>query len=320
MENTNYQNQLLNQRVADDHADELKKVQIEHKMEIDDKNNEMRSLRENELVDLKNKVETYQETMNKRYTSLEMEKEKSTLASRQKLKNSLDRQRTEFGRTLNQINASNEMAMSDLREEMTKEQSRFIEDTREKVHDKMADMKVNYEDKVRKTESSLSQKLEQKTKENETLTAKYEQKLDVLRTKSAKELEALKKLEHDKREEDKKANERALASQRREFQKNIMSMKREYDQKLDRAKANSDLHVTKLTERYENQIATERAEHNKELQRQNSMLKTEYNRLAEQNKLEKDSIINQYEIKLNKLREANRVANEIKNSRQNDMA
>ncbi len=315
MEDNNYQNALHNQKNADAQKDEIAQIEVRHRTEIDGKENEMRRLRENELGELKEKVEKYQESMNKRYTSLELEKEQDSIASRQKLKNSLSRQRAEFGRTINQINDSNSMVITDLRDEMTKEQSKFIENTKEKIHDELADLKNDYEGKIEKTQDSLSQQIELKNKENESLTRMYESKLDTLRAKSAKELESLKKLEHDRREEDKRESQRALNAQSREFQKNLMAMRTEFERKLDRSKGNADLHVAKLTERYESQIETERSEHAKELQRQNMMLTSEFNRLRDQSKIEKNAIINQYEMKINKLREANRVAQEVRNSR-----
>ncbi len=306
--------------MAEGQSDEIKKIEVRHNSEIEDKNNEIRDLRQNEIAKLKEEVENYQETMGKRYTSLEMEKEKSDITSRQKLKNTLDRQRTEFGRTINQIDNSNKMAISDLRDEMSQEQSKLIESTKEEIHNKLSDMKTDYETIIQKKESSQDQKIAQQMKENELLTQKYEQKIDTLKAKSAKELASLKKLEQDRRVEDQKANERTLATQRREFQKTMMSVKRDYDRRLDRSKANADVHVAKLTQRYENLIHTERSEHSKELQRKDMLMKSEFNRLADQSKIEKNSIINQYESKLNKLREANRVAQAIQGTRENNEA
>jgi len=159
MEENNYHNIELNRRIAQEQADEIDKIEIKHAQSIDDKNNEIRELKEQELAQLKDKVEKYQETMNKRQKTLEIEKEKNAVESRQKLVNSLDRQRTEYGRTINQINSANRLAVSDLRNEMTKEQSKFIEKTKEDVHEELVEMKDSYDDKVKKTEASLGQKL-----------------------------------------------------------------------------------------------------------------------------------------------------------------
>lgn len=316
IEENNYNNNLLSERLSRSHSDELKKMEITSGSNLEKKNEEMRKLRQEEEVGgLREQFEGYQELMGKRNRRLEQEKEEQSVTSRQKLVNTVSRQREEFGRSINHINNSNQRAMADARVEMSEEQTKFIENTKRNVHNEMADLKSDLNDVFSRKEDSLQKKIEMSEKKKVALEEKYQKKLDDLQSKSSKELEQLKVFENERRKEDRRAAERQLDQQQREFKKTLMSLRTVYDRRLDRTKANNDLHVAKITERFNNQISRERQEANAQMQRSTSMMNANYNRLVDKTNMEKDSMVNQYELKLNKLREANRVANIVQSTR-----
>jgi len=143
----------------------------------------------------------------------------------------------------------------------------------------------------------------------------YQKKIDVLTTKSAKELEKLKIIENERRIEEKRAANQQMLEQQREFEKTISSLRRDFDRRLSRAKSNSDIRVAKITQKYEAQVKREREEHSATMDRQNRMMTENYNRLLHKTNMERDNLINQYELKIEKLREANRLAKEIEATR-----
>ncbi len=315
IEENNYNNNLLNERLNRSQVDELKKMEIAHNSQIEEKDQQLRELRQEEIGGLKEQFEDYQELMVGRNKNLEREKEETAVASRQKLTNTLARQRAEFGRQINQINVSNREAMAAARDEMATEQTKFIEKTKRDVHEELADLKDDMNTVFSRKEQSLNQRLEMSEKERVALEEKYQKKIDVLKEKSAKELEQLKVFENQRRIEDRRAAQRQLEQQQREFEKTLNALRREYDRRLDRTKSNNDIQVAKLTQRYEGQIDRERKEHNAAMQRTVTNINANYNRLVDKSNMERDALINQYEMKIEKLREANRLAKEVSNTR-----
>lgn len=315
IEENNYNNNLLNERLARSHSDELKKIEVSNQMGIDKKDEEMRKLRQEEVGGLKKRFEGYQELMGGRLKNLEREKEEGAVASRQKLVNTVARQRAEFGRQLNVINQSNQQAMSEARDEMANEQKEFIQNTRREVHNEMEDLKAEMRDVFARKEDSLTKKLEKSEKERAQMESKYQAKIDALKMKSAKELEELKQFENQRRMEDRRAAQRQLDQQQREFKKNMMALRSDYDRRLDKTKAHNDLQVAKLTEVYEDQIIRERKEANAELARQMSLANANYNRLLDKTNMERDAIVNQYESKIEQLRIANQRALAVADTR-----
>lgn len=315
MEENNYNNNLLNERLNRSHVDELKKMEISHNAHIEKKDMQLRELRQEEIGGLKEQFEDYQELMAGRNKNLEREKEETEVASRQRLTNTLARQRAEFGRQINQINDANQEAMSAARSEMAEEQTRFIQETKRNVHEELADLKDDMNTVFSRKEASLNQQLEMSEKEQVALEEKYQKKIDILKQKSAKELETLKLFENQRRIEDRRAAQRQLELQQREFEKNLNELRRDYDRRLDRTKSNNDIQIAKLTQRYESQIDRERKEHSASMASQVSMMNGNYKRLVDKTNMERDSIINQYEMKIEKLREANRLAKEVTDTR-----
>ncbi|GEM_PF-2228469 len=315
IEANNYIQNKQNERLAQGHSEELKKFESRHEQAIDEKDAEIRKMRETDIAAVKKELGDYQEMMGKRNREIAMESEANQVKARRNLTDTLDRQRTEFGREINKINLSNQQALSNVRDEMAKEQSKFIEKTRREVHHDREDLKDELRTNFAKKEESLNKQIEMERSEKMKMEEAYQKKIDVLTTKSAKELEKLKIIENERRIEEKRAANQQMLEQQREFEKTISSLRREFDRRLSRAKSNSDIRVAKITQKYEAQVKREREEHSATMDRQNRMMTENYNSLLHKTNMERDNLINQYELKIEKLREANRLAKEIEATR-----
>ncbi len=315
IEANNYIQNKQNERLAQGHSEELKKFESRHEQAIDEKDAEIRKMRETDIAAVKKELGDYQEMMGKRNREIAMESEANQVKARRNLTDTLDRQRTEFGREINKINLSNQQALSNVRDEMAKEQSKFIEKTRREVHHDREDLKDELRTNFAKKEESLNKQIEMERSEKMKMEEAYQKKIDVLTTKSAKELEKLKIIENERRIEEKRAANQQMLEQQREFEKTISSLRRDFDRRLSRAKSNSDIRVAKITQKYEAQVKREREEHSATMDRQNRMMTENYNRLLHKTNMERDNLINQYELKIEKLREANRLAKEIEATR-----
>ena len=308
-------NKILNERIVQDNINALKDLESKNKSVIQRKDAEMRDIRQREIGGLKEQMENTNDLNTRRYRNLEKYSEGARVMARKNLNSRLGNQRREFSRSINQINQANQDVISEMRNEMAKEQSNFIEKTKEDTFNEMSDLKTEYEQKLEKTESSLKGQLADAKKETLNTANRYQNMIDALKKKSAKEMSVLKKFENQRRIEDRKAARRELNIQQREFQKSMNALRREYDRRLENTKAQSDIHIAKLTERYENMINQERAEFHTERQQIVSNNTANYNRLVDESKIEKDNLINQYEFKIEKLRLANLKANEIRQNR-----
>lgn len=315
IENKNYTNSLLNERIAQGYQDELKGMEVNHSKDIDKKNAEFRDYQQNYVGKLKDDNQKTIEAYKTQYNRTELARENDSLSARQDLANKLDNKEIDHQRYVSNLQTDNQNNIEILRREMGKEQTQFFEDTRREVRNEKEELKDDLKTQFERKESSLEKRLEMKDQEMQRVVENYESRLNNVEKKAAADHLAMTKYNQDMKVENDRNFKRALEAKERDFNKQLMTARNEFDRKLASAKNTSDVQLTKMTERYENMISSERLEHQRETQSKVSMLTNDYQRLAEKSKAEKENLIEQYEIKMDKLRNSNMAANEIKASR-----
>jgi len=306
-----------------------KKESFLHKLEVDDINDRNRDekiqlinatnrQKTNEIGDLKGRFNRFEEQAKTKINELERTLDETNIENRNDKKRSLAEQRLSYERKVRDINNINSDTVNSLKEEMGKEQTRVFqkakEDQNKEIFNIRADMKHDFNIK----EASLQKQITGLNSDIDNLQRDYENKMDMLKELTRNQVETIKKDANDRRIEDGIASRRELKFQKIEFDKRANTIKNDFDQKLSEAKTNNDIQVIKLTKRYEDLLRTERRDFAKEIARRQSHMNTEIKTAREQNSLERDSLINQYETKLTKLKDANRIANELKGMRQSD--
>lgn len=317
MQQLNYNNQFNNERIASDHQDEVKKNEIIKSKELAMKDADMRELRQIEIGGMKDRVDKFREHTSRKIANLERQNEEQSVESRQTLKNALDEKKVEYQRQMNIINDKNMENVENLKESYAKEQTKYFQKVKRDTHNEIEDLKDDMNARFARKEDSLNKQVAFEQDNLKRQEEAYESRLTNMKKKSAKEIEEIKVLAHENRLEDRRSMDRELKMKQREFEKTLQSYKAEFDRKISKTKNHNDIQVAKLTERYESQIDRERQEAGKTLKLQTDMLKEEYRRLVEKSKMEKDSIRNQYELKMEKLRQDNVRANMIKETRKN---
>lgn len=314
-EDRGYKNSLLNERVAQDYQDELKRMEVGHSKDIDAKNSEFRDYQQNHVGKLKENQEKQIEAYKAQHTRSELAREQDSLSARQDLTNKLDNKEVEHQRYVKNIQDDNFNNIQILKDEMGKEQTKFFEETRMQARHEKEELKDELKSQFERKEMSLDKRIEMQDQDMKRTVENYERRIENLEKKANSEIASINKYYQDMKMEDDRNYKRALEGKEREFQKSLTQARNEFDRKLANAKNTSDVQVAKLTERYENIINTERVEHQREMQSKLAVMTNEYQRLAEKSQAERENLIEQYEIKMDKLRQANMAQNEIRASR-----
>jgi hypothetical protein len=315
MQDQNFENRTMTERVAQDYQDELKRSELNHNKNLDEKNRQIRDIRTREVASIKEDQENMIETYRNQVLASEMGRESDAITSRQQFDNRLGRREGELQGQIKQMTDAHEDGLQAMKDEIKVEQTRFYEDTRREVRKEKEDLKDDMRAQYGRREEGLEQRLNSKEQESLRMAEKYESKLSNVEKKANKEIGTLMTFQKEQRIQDQRAYQRSLEGKEREFQKTIMDVRAEFDRKLAKHKSRSDIHVAKLTERYEDQLNRERLEFSREFDTKMSMAKGEYEKLAKSSEIEKENLIQQYELKIDKLRQANMAANELKSIR-----
>ncbi|GAB4014927.1 MAG: hypothetical protein Fur0010_13490 [Bdellovibrio sp.] len=314
-EERSYKNALLNERIAQDYQDELKRMEVRHSKDIDAKNADFRDYQQNYVGKLIENQEKQIEAYKNQYNRSELAREQDSLSSKQNLSNKLDNKEMEHQRYVKNLQDDNFNNIQLLRNEMGKEQTEFFEQTRMQARHEKEELKDELKAQFERKEMSLDKRIQMQEQDMKRTVENYEKRIENIEKKAKNEIAAINKYYQDMKMEDERNYKRALEGKEREFQKSLTKVRNEFDRKLANAKNTSDVQIAKLTERYENIINTERVEHQREMQSKLAVMTNEYQRLAEKSQAERENLIEQYEIKMDKLRQANMAQNEIRASR-----
>ena len=195
--------------------------------------------------------------------------------------------------------------VSDLQKEYSKEKTEFIEKTRRDMYSMSMDQKEQHRKTVDATTDSFEKRLGGKDKEIQRMQDFYENKLAVFQKNSKEEIDALKKNHAMATETEKRATKEFLAGREKEFNKRLEAMRADYEVGMTKMANHNDIKVSKLTQRYEDMISRMQNEHKAEVDLLTRQTKDEYDKLLTASQERQESMKNQYELKIEKLRLAN---------------
>lgn len=311
----NLSNDRINQKIVENQNLAMKDISITHNKEkaniIKNLNNE----RQEETGALKDRFNNYEAETRRVNRSLQKEIEETAVSTRKEKNDSLSEQKGRFEEKITYMNETNQDLLSAIKEDMAKEQTKVFERVKKDKHEEIRDIKAGLTHNFSLKEASLTKQIENKDQKIDNIIKSYDMKMEELKKMTQEQVEAIRTHEEDRRVEDRLAVQREMKLQQIEFDKASSRMKNDFDKRLSKAKSTNDIQVMKLTKRYEDILRTERSNFAKEQSRRQSMMNSELKNLKENSLADRENLIKQYEVKLSKLKEANKVANELKSMR-----
>jgi hypothetical protein len=305
IEDIRYKNQVDKERMSSSFQDSVRERNLSYAKQIDAKERDMRDFKQNTLKDNQERTEKVLSDYKFKLSKNGIEAEQQAIKARQSTNQRLSTQREEFGRVVTQMSDMNREAVSQMQEEHADEKTKFIETTRRNQHDKIEDLKDDYSKIITKKETSLNQRLDSKSKElNQTIT-QYEDKIEMLQNTARKEIETLKQIESERRVEDTREFKRQMRKMSDLNTKEKVSIKDEFDRRLQNAKHQSDVKLSKTVQKYETQLERERTDTRRHFKTKIKELESNYHRLADQSEIEKDLIRNQFERRIEEMKQVN---------------
>lgn len=257
-----------------------------------------------------------EQDFNKQKTTLTDNYEKQNKALQEDSERNSRLEADSFRRRMDNINNENvknqklmsqlsEDNVTDLQKEYSKEKTEFIEKTRRDMYAMSMDQKEQHRKTVDATTESFEKRLTGKDKEIQRMQEFYENKLAVFQKNSKEEIDALKKNHALTTESEKRSTKEFLSSREKEFNKRLEAMRADYEVAMTKMVNHNDIKVSKLTQRYEDMISRMQNEHKAEVELMTRQNKEEYDKLLSASQERQESMKNQYELKIEKLRLAN---------------
>lgn len=314
MDEINLAHQRDRERINEQHLVDIRESKRENEDRMREKDREVRHLQTEVLADTKKESNGLISDYKSKLRIAESNNEELSVSQRNEKNKSLQEQRVEFGRTLNNFTERKQEEMSTIQDVHAKDKTNYIENTRAEHQREMQGLREEMTASFERQADSFRQQIELKDQEIKALTASYDQKISNLQKKTRDEIETYRRAENERRSEDVRTHKRDIESRQRSTMKEVMDMRATYEAKISDTKNHNNLMMSQLTQRYEELLSVQNQQHTAEMNTKLNEAENNYRRLYDQSNLEKDALVQQYEMRIDKMRSANQTQQEkVKN-------
>lgn len=218
--------------------------------------------------------------------------------------------------TLNAMTEKNQQALAEFKAQAYEDKTNLVEATRDRIADQGLALRKQYGEKISKMEADHSKKVEKLQKTLDDTISKYE---NLLRSNQQRNSDLYMDFQKTAQTEQKLLKNEFIQQMKDKEVENKYNMdetRKVYEQKLAEAKDQSDLRIMELTNRYENEIATERKNFYRVLKQKMSESQRALQSLSQRMDAEKKSLRMQMESRITDLQNENRKIRQLNVQRQ----
>jgi hypothetical protein len=300
--NQTLRDQSEKSRIADNFADSLAAQKMKARKDRDAVQQDFLDFRNDELSKIRDSNRLAVDSLKKELRTNEVRHDDQFIREKNHHAKLLENQRKVFGETVNKLNDSNREAVSEILSANAAEKTRFIEKTRKEHHADMSELKEEHMRVMTAKEKSLLASNDDLRAKNEELIRSYEEKLGRLQKKANKELIRVRELYEHQKEDQQLAMKRLVDAKDREFAVEKTQMKNGFDKRLSNVKREADKSLEQTVMHYEELLGREREESHRKLQQKTSQMRADYERLYQQSELEKVTMRQQFDDKIEEMR------------------
>ncbi|MBY0414178.1 MAG: hypothetical protein K2Q18_08430, partial [Bdellovibrionales bacterium] len=225
-------------------------------------------------------------------------------------KNKIKEQRVEFGRVVNTLNDKSMDTINSLKEDFTKDKTASIEKTKKEFNEDKTLMKNQFNRQNSLKDVLYEQRLGEMEKQTNKIIENYENKIAQIAKKAEVEVTAAKGREETRQLKENQANRLSFETLYQEHESEKNQMRDKYESVIARNEALSEQKTNAIIQKYEDKMAREALNYQKEITVKTSEAQSQFERLFKSSELEKENIRSQYEqrienMKINELKQGN---------------
>lgn len=224
-------------------------------------------------------------------------------------KNKIKEQRVEFGRVVNTLNDKSIDTINALKDDFSKDKSTSIEKSKKEFNEDKISMKNEFVRQNSLKETLYEQKLAEMEKQTNKVIENYENKIAQIVKKADTEVSAIKTKEEIRKLKEDQATKLAFDTLEKENQIEKNQIRDKLTSMAARNHALNEQKTNALVSKYETIINKERTDHQKEMTLRMSEAKSQFERLFKNSEIEKETIRNQFEQRIENMKLAD-IAND----------
>lgn len=217
-------------------------------------------------------------------------------------KNKIKEQRVEFGRVVNTLNDKSIDTINALKDDFSKDKSTSIEKSKKEFNEDKIAMKNEFVRQNSLKETLYEQKLAEMEKQTNKVIENYENKIAQIVKKADTEVSAIKTKEEIRKLKEDQAAKLAFDTIEKENESEKNQIRDKFTSMAARNHALNEQKTNALVSKYEDIINRERTDHQKEMTLRMSEAKSQFERLFKNSEIEKETIRNQFEQRLENMK------------------
>ena len=234
--------------------------------------------------------------------SIKRDSEDRLTHSEESSKIKMNDQRVQFGRVVNTLNDKNMEAINALKEDYSKDKSASIEKSKKDFNEEKVTMKNEFNRQNAVRDSLYEQKLANLEKQTEKIIENYENRISQIARKAESEVTSIKDKEQVRQQQETQANAMAFDSLKAEQESELAQVRGKYESVIAKNQAMGQQRTNSIIQKYEDQLTRERTESQKELALRLGEAQSQFERLHKSSELEKSTLKNQYEQRIETMR------------------
>lgn len=284
------------------YRDKLKAVKLSNIADIDRHDAELNAQHKKNFQEVKDKnnalIDRYKTEAGTTRVDNEDKLGKADLKSKGQLKN----QRVEFGKYINTVNTKKMEEISSIKSEFNKDKSNFIEKSKRDFSDEKMTMKDEFNQQITLKNEMYEKKLAEMEKQTNKIIENYENRISQIARKAENEVETLKISDEERKAKENQAIKMAFDSEARQHQMDIGNMREKYERMIGKDRTLNEQQTNRLVQKYEDQIGRERTEAQKVMSMRLGESQAQFERLFKTSELEKETLRNQYEQRMENMK------------------
>ncbi len=271
---------------------------------IGEKDQEINRLNLNVIGDMKQKHMENVEVYQKGQRETQARAENDVLRARNSSKREADKLHLRYGQQITSLQENNSQLIANMRTEQAKEQTEFFKDVERRTRNERLEMQDQFHNKFSTKVDQLQHKITKLEQDRTDLIDKYELRISQMKKQEAENTRQQQIINEDRRAEDQRSFQRTFVTQQREFDDQLKSIKRDVEQQIAKIKHFNDVQLSTITRDYESRLVRERQEQEKEMKIKLAEAESNYLRLESLHKSQMNSMREQYEGKMDKMRQS----------------
>lgn len=280
----------------------LKSIKSDNIEALDKKETSLTAQHKANFQQAKDKTNTLVDRYKTEIGSTKVDNEEKLSKADSKSKNQLKNQRVEFGKFINNVNDKKMEEITSIKSEYAKDKSNFIEKSKRDYSDEKVIMKDEFNRKDQIKEDLYERKLSEMEKQTNKIIENYESRINQIARKAEKEVDVLKATDEQRKTKEAHAQRIAVDSMQKEHKMELGNIRGKYEGMIGKDRIINEQQTNRLVQKYEDQLDRERTDHQKEISLRLNESQAQFERLFKATELEKETLRNQYEQRMENMK------------------